>query len=225
VTGTRIVLIRHGESQCNVNGIVGGHVGCTGLTECGFEQARKLRDRLASTGELAAADVFYTSLLPRAIQTAETIAPAVGGGRLEAVRRCSLCELHPGLSDGLEWPVFEDRYGNAPWQDDPTIEMAPQGESWSGFVDRASSAVAALTDEHPGSLIVVVCHGGIVRATMATFLPLVDRYASLRLPTAYTSITEWEHDDRGWQLVRYNDVEHLGGPFESMKDGPHVVRR
>jgi 2,3-bisphosphoglycerate-dependent phosphoglycerate mutase len=225
VTSTRIVLIRHGESQCNVNGIVGGHEGCTGLTETGFEQATKLRDRLTSTGELSSADVFYTSLLPRAIQTAETIASAVGGERLEAIRRCSYCELHPGTGDGLGWQEFEDRYGNPPWRQDPTIEMGPEGESWSGFVDRASSAVAALTDEHPGSLIVVVCHGGIIRATMASFFPVANRYAPLRLPTAYTSITEWEHDDRGWQLVRYNDVEHLGGPYESMKDGPHIIRR
>ena len=31
----RIVLVRHGEAECNRNGIVGGRTGCTGLTDLG----------------------------------------------------------------------------------------------------------------------------------------------------------------------------------------------
>ncbi len=42
--------------------------------------------------------------------------------------------------------------------------------------------------------MVVACHGGLVEATMLSFLPLSDRTRPLGLPTAYTSMTEWELD-------------------------------
>ena len=51
--------------------------GCTGLTERGGAQAEALRDRLVATGELAGADALYASVLPRAIETAEMLAPAL----------------------------------------------------------------------------------------------------------------------------------------------------
>ena len=47
---TRVVVIRHGESACNVAGVVGGHTGCSGLSPVGQMQAEKLRDRLAVVG-------------------------------------------------------------------------------------------------------------------------------------------------------------------------------
>ena len=49
---TRMVLVRHGEAVCNVNGIVGGVIGCTGLTELGRRQISALAARLEVTGEL-----------------------------------------------------------------------------------------------------------------------------------------------------------------------------
>ena len=45
--GTRIVLVRHGESRAQELGILGGHDGCTGLSDLGREQVGRLRDRLA----------------------------------------------------------------------------------------------------------------------------------------------------------------------------------
>ena len=44
---------------------------------------------------------------------------------------------------------------------------------------------------------------------MLAFLPLAPDSGRLRLPTEHTSLTEWELDDEGWRLVRYNDAAHL----------------
>ncbi len=76
---TRLVLVRHGEAQTHVDQVIGGHRGCTGLSELGRRQAAALRDRLASTGELASATALWSSILPRAVETADIIAPAIGG--------------------------------------------------------------------------------------------------------------------------------------------------
>ena len=57
---TRLVLIRHGESQVTVDRVVGGSKTCSGLSDRGRRQAEALRDRLARTGELQA-DVLLAS--------------------------------------------------------------------------------------------------------------------------------------------------------------------
>ncbi len=77
---SRIVLIRHGEAECNINRVVGGRQGCTGLTELGRRQVAALADRLYDTAELRDATALYSSVLPRAIETAERLRPVVGPG-------------------------------------------------------------------------------------------------------------------------------------------------
>jgi broad specificity phosphatase PhoE len=79
--GTRIVLVRHGESRAQELGILGGHSGCQGLSHLGRRQVTLLRERLAATGELAGASTLYASIMPRAVETAEIIAAAIGGTR------------------------------------------------------------------------------------------------------------------------------------------------
>jgi probable phosphoglycerate mutase len=194
---TRVVLIRHGESQCNANGLVGGHDGCTGLTDKGRKQALALRNRLSETGELESADALYSSLLERAAETARIIAPAVGGGSLQLVESCSLCELHVGEGDGLEWTKFTELYGEPSWKDDPHSPISPGGESWTEFVKRASGGIAELANKHGGGLVVVACHGGVIEASMISFLPLQSHIRPWGLPTAYTSLTEWEYEESG----------------------------
>ena len=100
---TRVVLVRHGEAVCNVDGVVGGRRGCTGLTAVGAAQVRALADRLARTTELGPLDALYASRLPRAIETAHILASRLlgrAGARLAVSADCSLCELHPGRRTG-----------------------------------------------------------------------------------------------------------------------------
>ena len=58
-----------------------------GLTERGRRQVEALGDRLAPTGELAGADALYASVLPRAIETAELLAPALVAGDADGAGR------------------------------------------------------------------------------------------------------------------------------------------
>ena len=131
---TRVVLVRHGEAVCNINGIVGGQRGCTGLTELGRRQVMALAERLATTGELDGATALYSSTLPRAVETAGLLQPVVGKGDLQIVQDRSLSELFPGDADGLGWHEVVDRFGVPEWDTDPDRLIAPGGESWSGFV-------------------------------------------------------------------------------------------
>lgn len=205
---TRVVLIRHGEATCNVSGVVGGHLGCTGLSSTGRRQAEALRARLVQTGELAGATAMYVSVLARAVETGRIVSPGVGEGTAP-VGDCDLCELHPGEADGLTWDEFRVRYGDPDFDADPDTVVAPGGESWSSFVARASGAVTRVADAHGGELVVIVCHAGVIESTLLAFLPVMPGRGRLRLPTEHTSLTEWERADGGWRLVRYNDAAHL----------------
>jgi probable phosphoglycerate mutase len=212
---TRIVLVRHGEAVCNVNGIVGGRLGCTGLTELGRRQVSALAARLERTGELVGATALYASVLPRAVETAELLRPVVGGGTLETVQECALCELHPGEADGLGWQEVVDRYGVPEWDTDPDVVIAPGGESWSGFVARAAGAVRGLAARHPGELVVAAVHAGVIEATMISNLaipPAASRRGWTRI--VHASLTEWEWvpDESRWVLIRFNDA--CGVPTE-----------
>jgi probable phosphoglycerate mutase len=209
VTSTRLVLVRHGESACSVAGIVGGRTGCTGLSPVGVEEAGALRDRLVAGGELAGAAAVYASVLPRALETAAIAAPGLGG--LAAVADCDLCELHPGEADGLTWTEYVERYGGPDWDVDPDAELAPGGESWTGFVRRVAGALTDKATAHPGQLVVIFCHGGVVEASLESFLSVSPDHGRLKLRTSHTSLTEWELLPDGWRLLRYNDAAHLPG--------------
>jgi broad specificity phosphatase PhoE len=216
---TRIVLIRHGEAVCNVSGVCGGIVGCQGLTARGREQVDALSGRLAESGELAGADALYASILPRAIETAERLAPALAGrpgpgsssprpGPPGLVTECDLCELHPGEADGLSWDQFITRFGPVDWDSDPDRTIAPGGESWTGFVRRVDRALDVVADRHPGQLVVVATHAGVIEASLLSKLPVAGGRdgARLRLRTEHASLTTWEVSDGRWLLLGYNDV-------------------
>ena len=221
VAPTRLVLIRHGESRSTVDRVVGGHRGCSGLTDRGRRQAQALHDRLARTGELAGAAAVLTSILPRAVETAEIIAPALGD--LAVDQRCELCEIHPGEGDGLTWEEFTTLYrpeGLA--SGNPYTPMAPEGESWAGFTVRVGEALLRAAADHAGETVVVVCHGGVVEGAFATLGGLALR-RSFDARVENTSLTEWSfhpadsdlgnpgHRLARWRLDRFNDSAHLAG--------------
>ncbi len=206
-SGARLLLVRHGEAHCNRNGVVGGPTGCGGLTDLGRLQAAALQERLARSGELDRAAALYTSVLPRAIETASIIAPSLPAG-LVAREQCDLCELHPGEADGLTWPDMVAAFGAPDWDAHPEVPLAPGGESWLDFYERCRTALTTIAQRHPGELVVLVVHGGVIEQA----LKLVNNAAPsarLRLRTENCSMTEVEFRDDAWHLLRYNDVAPL----------------
>ncbi len=204
---THLVLVRHGEADCNVKGMVGGHRGCTGLSPLGVAQAEALRARWEATSEMRGADALYASVLPRAIQTAEIIAPALGD--LELTTDCALCEMHPGECDGMTWDEFARLYPPVDFTVRPDRPISPGGESWSGLLRRVDTTLRALADRHEGETVIVSCHGGVINASLVSFLGLAHDGTRLDLRTRNTSITEWEREHGEWRLLRYNDSAHL----------------
>jgi probable phosphoglycerate mutase len=211
---TRLVLVRHGQSRATVEQIAGGERGCKGLTDLGIRQVEALAERIARSGELAGATALWSSTLPRAVETAEILAPALGA--LPVVTDRDLCELQPGEGDGLTWEEWGQRFGGFRMADEPYRPLAPGGESWAEFQLRVGRTLSALVVAEAGGTVVVACHGGIIDGSLRSFLGLGWRPGADVLDTpANASLTEWTCAIRPgaaleWRLVRYNDAAHLG---------------
>lgn len=207
---TNLYLIRHGEAVCNVDGTIAGMRSDVGLTELGVMQAERLRDRLAATGEIAA-DALIASTLPRAWQTAEIVAPALG---LPIIPDDDAQELRPGEADGLNIADFLERYGPfSDFREDPYLPLAPGGESWGAFTARVGDFLYRVLRDYAGQSVVIVCHGGVVDASLLIGLGVgATAPAPGQMHTRNASITHWERERinglETWRLNRYNDNLH-----------------
>jgi probable phosphoglycerate mutase len=202
-TGTRLLLIRHGESRANAEGLAGGHKGDGGLTELGRRQSVALRDRLALSHELDAATALYTSTLPRAMETGDIVREALPKS-LVPVTDESLCEISVGEGDGLTWSVFVERFGTPDWDSNPDQITAPGGESLLSFFERCRESFERLVARHPGELVVIVAHGGVIEQAMKIYQGLSGS-VRLRPRIDNCSMTEIEFRDGRRRLLRYND--------------------
>jgi probable phosphoglycerate mutase len=204
----RLILVRHGEAHAGFTGPIAGRLGCAGLTPYGRQQAEALRAYLAASGRVHA-DVLIASVLPRAIETAEIIAPGLG---LEVSDHdCDLCEVHTGEADGVDWSLYNDRFGSFDMEAEPDRVFAPGGDSWNSFHERVGATLERLARDHAGKTVVAACHAGVIMASMRLLLGIADPATSAHLRPTNTGLTEWEHEpslDR-WILRSYNDSDHL----------------
>jgi len=204
----RLVLVRHGEAHAGFHGVIAGATGCTGLTERGRGQAAALRSYLASSGRVRA-DVLLSSIIPRAIETAEIIAPGLG---IETFgRECDLCEVHTGTADGLEWAEWGARYGSFDMEAEPDRVFAPEGESWNSFHERVRQLLARLAQEYEGRTVVAVCHAGVIIASLRLLLGVSPPGTGTRVAPTNTGLTEWEWEPAPgrWTLRSFNGTCHL----------------
>ena len=207
---TRLLLVRHGESNVTVNRQIGGPRTCSGLSDLGRLQAQRLRDRVAA-GELPAIDELWASTMPRARETAEVVNEALG---LELQIELDFEEFRPGDADGMLFVDYVEQYGMIDQMADPYKELAAGGESRASFFLRVGRAFDDLVAIRAGKTLMVVCHGGVVDVVFRRLLGLHSE-APFQLWTTNTSVTEFITTSHGprraWRLGRYNDASHLHG--------------
>jgi probable phosphoglycerate mutase len=209
MSDTRIILVRHGESIVTVKRILGGPRSCVGLSDLGRQQAERLRDRLELAGEFSI-EVLMSSGYPRALQTAEIIAPALGG--IDVDVDVGFGEHDPGPEcDGLTFDEFVRRHGPPDWSADPHREFFPGGETIAQFHGRVSAALDSVVRRHAGKTVLVACHGGVVDAVLRRSLR-TPQTGAFEVRTRNCSLTEFHEVRSGhWALLRYNDHAHLHG--------------
>jgi probable phosphoglycerate mutase len=206
----RLILIRHGDAYAGFDEVVSGPKGCRGLTDLGRRQATALASHLTGTGRVRA-DVLLSSTLPRAVETARLIAPALGFEGFG--QRSDLCEILTGEADGLMWNDYATRYGSFNMEAEPERAFAPGGESWVSFHERVRRLFDELVIEFAGQTVVAVCHAGVIVASIRVLLAVPHPGTGARLQPTNTGLTEWEHEAtrQRWTLHSFNEQAHLLG--------------
>jgi len=204
----RLILVRHGDAHGGFHGPIAGPTGCTGLTDLGRDQARRLHDDLKSTARLTV-DHIVTSMIPRAIETAGIIAPALGFDTVE--QDCSLCEVHTGDADGVDWADYPTRFGSFDMFGEPDRVFAPNGDSWNSFHDRVAGVMDRLAADRPDQTVMAVCHAGVIAASLRVRFDGISDASTARMVPTNTGLTEWEYSTElgQWTLRSYNDARHL----------------
>ncbi len=161
---TTVYLARHGESDWNAEGRWQGNADRP-LTDRGRRQAEELAGRLASVP----LDAVYSSDLRRARDTAEAVAAGQG---LEVQALPALREVDVGSWSGLSRPEVEERFPEAfsRWRDGG--QGWEDGETYERMTERVVAAVLEIAAAHPDGAVLVVAHGGPIRALHAVALGL-----------------------------------------------------
>jgi probable phosphoglycerate mutase len=208
--------VRHGHSVAQEEGFLSGHDTCKGLSDRGRRQVEALLDRLARTGELAGASALYASILPRAVETAQILAPVVGGHEVRT--DCGFCEAHVGEAEGKPYTDLLDVWTVDDW--DPDNRPVPGWETWREMGTRVARAIDEVAQRHPGETVVIACHGGVIVQAMQRWLRLEPGTGDRAwFAPANSSLTEFRGaadpyrggTGLGVELVRFNDHAHLAG--------------
>ena len=156
---TELLLVRHGETDWNRDRRFQGHADPP-LNETGREQAHALAAELTSEG----IELVYTSDLARAVETAEIVAARLGAD-VRSMR--DLREIDVGEWQGLTWQEIEERYldGARSWR--ARGYGWETGETYEELGDRVVAALRRIASDHPEERVLVVGHGGTIRATRA----------------------------------------------------------
>jgi len=170
---TTLLLARHGESDWNRARRWQGFADRP-LTARGRAQAAALAERL----EKFQLDAIYSSDLARAGSTAQAVAEAQG---LDVVQLPALREVDVGEWQGLTRDEAEERFpdGFRRWQAGGT--GWEKGETYGEMSARVLKTVTRITRDHEGGRVLIVSHGGPIRAIHAAALGIeVEAYRRIR---------------------------------------------
>ena len=193
----RVVLVRHGETDYNLEGRWQGSGSDVPLNATGRLQAERLAEDLAARfgAELA---TIYSSDLTRALETAEILAERL---RVPVVEAPALRELSHGAWEGRTQAEVEARWPAeyAAYLADPFRIGRGGGDSYADLERRVRPALERLAGLHGGQRIVAVSHGGPIRLALSRILdrPLADRDA---LGVVNGSWFEVSRSSAGWSF-------------------------
>jgi 2,3-bisphosphoglycerate-dependent phosphoglycerate mutase len=212
-----LVLVRHGESEWNAKGLFTGWVD-VGLAAKGMQEAADAGRMLMDAG--LRPDVVHTSVLTRAIQTANVALETAGLSWLPVRRSWRLNERHYGALQGKDKAQTREEFGDEQfmvWRrsydvppppipdDDPLSqagdpryamlppELMPRTECLRDVVGRLLPYWydVIVPDLAAGHTVLVVAHGNSLRALVKHLDDISDEaIAALNIPTGIPLLYE-----------------------------------
>jgi len=201
---TIVYITRHGETEWNRQKRFQGNKN-SNLTEKGIEAAKKLSKR----AETIDVDFIISSPLKRAYETAEIVR---GNKNVEIVTYDGLKEVNLGDFEGLTYKEIEEKFNDTlkKINADPVNNKYPNGESLKEFFERVSSTFEKILEEYKDKRIMVVAHGGTVKAIECWFrhVDIKKDWMGTVVENCSLSCIEVKADGEIKEIF-YNDTEHL----------------
>jgi broad specificity phosphatase PhoE len=205
----RLLLVRHGESEANVAGLLQGQ-SHGALTPAGRRAAEQLAAHLASLSADERPTSLLTSDLRRAAETADIVSRPLA---LVPEPTPAAREWHVGELDGHPASALHRAVAEASV---PYWEYTPVGgESLLDVRMRASRLVASIEEAmrdpaHAPRRVrtMLVTHGDFIRM----MLSMADEYSverAIGVALRNTSVTELALVGGGWRVVRIDDARHV----------------
>jgi len=198
---TKIILVRHGETEWNVGEVFRGRIDVE-LNETGIREAELLAKYLSDSRITA----IYSSPLKRALRTAEIIA-SHHDVKVEIAPELIDCDF--GEWQGLSLQTVADRYKQlyAKWVKNPHLVKMPAGESLDDVRRRAVRLVDSLLAKYEGT-IVLVSHRVVNKVLICALLALDgSHFWNIKVDTA--GITIFTYEDGKFVLIKHNDTSFL----------------
>ena len=200
---TTIMLRRHGETEWNILGKFQGSTDIP-LSNEGIRQAFMLKERLKSDF-----DYIFSSPLKRAYETAKILCDESGKhvSIAEEIR-----EINFGEWEGLTVKGIAEKYPDIfnEWRNDKREGKFCGGDmSTLNASIRAKNCIMEIANKHKGKKIVIVAHGGIIKAGLIGIFEWdMSMYHKIALGnTCVNTITF--NDDMKPALLGLNDTNHL----------------
>jgi 2,3-bisphosphoglycerate-dependent phosphoglycerate mutase len=229
-----LVLLRHGQSDWNQKNLFTGWVDVR-LSDLGRAEAKRAGELLVEKGVLP--DVLHTSVLTRAIQTADIALEEADRLWIDVRRSWRLNERHYGALQGLDKAETLEKYGQEQfmlWRrsfDTPPPPIADDSE-WSQVGDPRYANLAddemprteclkdviarmlpywesdIIPDLRAGKTVLVTAHGNSLRALVKHLDGISDEdIAELNIPTGIPLVYELGDDFMPTKPAEYLDPE------------------
>ena len=201
---TRLLLIRHGQSQANEQRVFAGNYDVE-LTELGCKQAQCTAEYIAKNYKV---DKVYASDLKRAFKTAEFVAEKFG---LKVIPEKGFREIYAGEWEAVKFDELSEKYPEDwdKWRIDLGNSRCTGGESVRELGERIINTLKKVAEENDGKIVAIGTHATPVRTTQC----VVSEYGYDRIMeipwVSNASVTEVVYEDGKFTLVKFGEDKHL----------------
>ncbi len=238
---TRVILVRHGQSTYNALGLYQGNCNDSILTEKGHLAASQTGLVLQNI----VVDAVYSSPLERALETTKDILAKIDPNQKLPIQTHShLEEIHLPNWQGLSYKYVREEYAAdyQVWSESPhkvyfdlpeteendraTISIKTRFYPLDNFYEKARQFWTEIIPYHAGKTILIVSHGGTIRALLSTALGIeLKYYHFIQQSNCGISILDFpESSPNSASLKALNQTKHLGEILPKLKAGKDGLR-
>jgi len=199
---TKLILVRHGETETNIKGKIHKYSDSEVLTSNGIVQIEKTSKALKQYSPVA----VYCSKENRAIQSAKIISK---GLNIPLFETDGLEERNWGDYAGMSFQEIKEKAGmdKMSFEERYTFHP-PNGESWKETEERLLNTLNEILSKNENKNVVLVTHGGSIRIYMPTLLN-VSKEESYKYDPDNASISVFDYKDGKFTKIIYNDTSQL----------------